>query len=78
MFNLFITVSLTITDARNIHTPDMSRHGLSSRARNDPIRLDPGQDTQRLFHEALNWIFLVGLFCLLHRNDHRINSVCCR
>jgi hypothetical protein len=52
MFNLFITVSLTITNARNIHTPDMSRHGLSYRARDDPIRLDPSQYAQRVFHEA--------------------------
>jgi hypothetical protein len=48
MFNLFITVSLTITDARNIHTPDMPRHGLSLRTRHDTLRLEPGQDTQRL------------------------------
>jgi hypothetical protein len=81
MFNLFITVSLTITDARNIHTPDMLRHGLSLRTRHDTVRLDPSQYAQRLFHEAdpaghtvLNWIFLVGFFCLLHRNTFSIAS----
>jgi hypothetical protein len=49
MFNLFIRVSLIITNARNIHTPDMPRHGLSLRTRHDTLRLDPSQNSQRLF-----------------------------
>jgi hypothetical protein len=45
---LSLTIPLTITDARNIHTPDVSRYGLSLCTHDNTLRLDANQDAQFL------------------------------